>query len=132
MRNWRTSADLLQLFSVNLESEGARRFCDLCDLGSLLIGFSEPFTVGDLERAMLRELRLSPLLYWSCIKQAVRPLLSAGGDTLRALGVPVEGDPSTAHHLAVAVATALAEDLRPEDKQLANDVARAIGEGMKK
>lgn len=127
MRQWRSCADLLDLFAVP-DSEGRRRFEDLSDMGALLRRFADWWKLGDLERCMMKEEHLSPLLFWSCIKRAVRPLLSVGGDTLRALGVPVEGDPSTAHDLALAVVTVLAEDLTEADKELSNQLQQRLEE----
>lgn len=127
MRQWRSCADLLDLFAVP-DSEGRRRFEDLCDMGALLRRFADWWKLGDLERCMMKEERLSPLLYWSCIKRAVRPLLSAGGDTLRALGVPVEGEPATAHALALAVVAVLAEDLTEADRETAAPIQLRLEE----
>lgn len=117
MKPWNNCADLLDLFAVPA-GEGRARFEDLCDLGALLIRFGSYYDLGDLERVYMKEQRLSPLVFWSCQKRAVRSLLAAGGDTLRALGVPVEGEPATVHALAVAVAKAQAEGLADSDKEL--------------
>lgn len=127
MQPWKSCADLLDLFAVP-DGEGRRRFEDLCDMGALLARFANWWALGDLEKCYMREEHLSPLLYWSCIKRAVRPLLSAGGDTLRALGLPVEGDPSTAHALALAVVKVLAEDLTEADRAPANQLTLRLDE----
>ena len=84
-------------------------------MGALLIWSGSVYKLGDLERGYMKELGISPLIYWSQQKRAVRPLLAAGGETLRALGVPVEGEPATVHDLARAVASVLAEDMGPKD-----------------
>lgn len=126
MKSWRGCEGLLDLFSVPA-SEGRERFCDLVDMGALLVRFETVYGVGDLERAIMREKGWSPLVFWSCIKRAVRPLLQAGGETLRALGVPVEGEPATAHDLAVAIAAAVAEEIGDEDRAVALDVSTHIG-----
>lgn len=106
-------------------------FCDLCEMGALLKWAAARRPLAALERGYMKEYGYSPLVYWSQQKQAVRPLLLAGGDTLRALGVPVEGDPTTVHALADAVAEALAEDLGEYDVnsdywQIAADVERRL------
>lgn len=126
MRPWKTCSDLLDLFNVP-EGEGRARFEDLCDLGALLLRFSAAYRMADLERAYMKERGISPLLFWACQKRALRPLLSAGGDTLRALGVPVEGEPSTVHALASAVAMAMAEDITDEDRSMYTEVILHIG-----
>lgn len=125
MKPWKDCKGLLDLFSVP-DSVGAERFIDLVELGALLIRFKLPYRMANLERQMMRELSVSPLLYWSAMKRSVRPLLAAGGDTLRALGVPVEGEPATCHDLAAAVAAAVAEDLGEENRDLAYQIAEVL------
>lgn len=114
MRPWKDCADLLALFSCD-NGSGVSWFCDLVEFAALLLWIKSPYKLGDLERAYMKELHLSPLVYWSQQKRALRPLLAAGGDVLRALGVPVEGEPSTVHELAQAVAAAQVENLGPLD-----------------
>lgn len=126
LRQWNNCSELLDLFAVP-NGEGRARFEDLCDLGAVLLRFGQVWTLGDLERAMMKELRLSPLVYWSCQKRAVAPLLAAGGDTLRALGVPVEGEPGTVHALALAVATAQIETITAEDRDVYGQLVERIG-----
>ena len=111
---------------------GADRFCDLCDMGALLIWSGSVYSLAELERGYMKELGISPLIYWAQQKRAVRPLLAAGGETLRALGVPVEGEPSTVHDLARAVASVLAEDMGPRNYgsdlySIALDIDRRLG-----
>ena len=106
-------------------------FCDLCEMGALLKWASYRRSLGALERGFMKEYGYSPLVYWSQQKQAVRPLLVAGGDTLRALGVEVVGDPRTVHALAEAISEALAEDYGPPDVgsdlwQIASDIERRL------
>lgn len=125
MRPWKDCADLLALFSVN-NGVGACRFADLCELGALLrAAGTGQYGLGDLERAMMKEYRISPLLFWSVQKQAVRPLLAAGGDTLRALGVKVDGDPTTVHQLAAGIVAVMAEDYARDLDQIF-DIARDL------
>jgi len=117
----------LALFSIP-ESSSAARFCELCDMGALAERFGLPYRLADLERAYMKELRVSPLLYWAGMKKALRPLFAAGGDTLRALGLPLEGEPQTCHDLAVAVVKATAEAIGPENRDLAQQLAAHLGE----
>ena len=65
---------------------GSSAFVDLCELGALLRWSGSVHRLSDLERGLMKEYRVSPLIFWSNQKRAVRPLLAAGGDTLRALG----------------------------------------------
>ena len=123
MRPWKNCRELLGLCGI-ADSLGADRFADLCEMGALLKWSGSPYRLADLERAFMKELAISPLLYWSLQKRVVRPLLDAGGDTLRALGVPVTGEPATVHELAEAVAEALAEGYGPRDPL--SDLARLV------
>lgn len=114
MRPWKDCRDLLNLFGIP-ESAGSSAFVDLCELGALLRWSGSVHRLSDLERGLMKEYRVSPLIFWSNQKRAVRPLLAAGGDTLRALGLPVEAEPRSVHELAEAVAEVLAEDMGPRD-----------------
>ena len=118
------------LFTIP-ESSSAARFCDLCDMGALLQRFGAPYRLGDLERAYMKEYHYSPLTYWAGMKKALRPLFAAGGDTLRALGLPLEGEPQTCHDLACAVVDATAgevgEDNRDLARQLVDHLREVIG-----
>jgi hypothetical protein len=98
-------------------------------MGALLARFGRVYHLHDLERAYMRELQYSPLVYWAGMKKALRPLFEAGGETLRALGVEVEGDPQTCHDLAVGVVAALAPDLGPENKDLAMQLEAYLARG---
>lgn len=127
MRPWQDCKGLLELFSIP-RGFGADRFCDLVDMGALLLRFDPGQRLSDLERCIMAELGVSPLVYWAAMKRAVRPLLAAGGDTLRALGIPVKGEPRSVHQLAEAVVSVLAPELPPE----AAEEAQQIGERVMK
>ena len=75
---------------------------------------------------MMRELRLSPLVFWAQIKRVIRPLLSAGGDTLRALDVPVTGEPGTVHELAVALVSVIAPDVGSDGREIAEQIKEVL------
>lgn len=125
MRPWKNCAELLALFGIDAREKWAARFVDLVEVGALLLHF-ERGTVSALERGYMKELHLSPLVYWSQMKRAIRPLLAAGGDTLRALGVPVRGDPMTAHELAAALAFVLKEEVDGANAGLAEQIGQRL------
>lgn len=87
------------------------------------------YELGDLERRMMRELHVSPLVFWSNIKRAVRPLLDAGPATLQALGVPVLRDLVTGHDLALALAQVLAADLDECDAEVGRQLEEVLSRG---
>lgn len=131
-RPWKCCGDLLDLFGVPA-CEGRERFEDLCELGALLLRFYPAFGLSPLERALMRENAWSPLVFWACQKRAIRPLLTAGGDTLRALGVKVEEEPTTVHALAVGVCMAMAADVAEDDEDAAYDIfchIRRVNDGF--
>lgn len=97
-------------------------------MGAVLQRFGMGYRLSDLERAYMKEYHMSPLLYWAGMKKVLRPLFAAGGDTLRALGLPVEGDPLTCHDLAVAVVNATAEGISDRDRELAQQIAAHLRE----
>lgn len=125
MRPWESCQDLLDLFGV-ADCVGSRRFIALCEVGAVMRRAALPYSLGDLERLYMHDTRLSPLLWWSPIKRAVAPLLAAGGETLRALGVPVSGEPATAHQLAAAVAAALADGAGEQGGDFADHIAQRL------
>lgn len=116
MRPWNTCAELLRLFGIEPKSDKwAARACDLVEFAAILGHFSGEDRLGDLERRFMRDLKVSPLIFWSQLKRALRPLIDAGGDTLRALGVPLIGDAPTVHALLLAVAAVLREAVTDAD-----------------
>lgn len=124
MRPWKTCADLLDIFSVPV-TKWRDHVEDLVEMGALIEHF-QAGTLTSLERGWMREMKLSPLVYWSQIKRVLRPLLAAGGDTLRALGVPVLGEPRTAQDVLAALVDVLADEVKEEDI----DIADAIGDRL--
>ena len=129
MRPWENCGELLSLFSIQ-RSKWAELFIDLVESGAVVLRFTG-YDLGDLERQMMRELHLSPLVFWSNIKRAVRPLLDAGPATLQALGLPVGSGLMTGHDLALSIATVLAGELGEEDADLGRQFEEVLARGKR-
>lgn len=90
--------------------------------------FGAPYRLADLERAYMKEQRYSPLTYWGGMKKALGPLFAAGGETLRALGLPLEGEPQTCHDLALAVVKATAPEISGDNRDVAAQLVAHLRE----
>ena len=101
---------------------------DLVETGAVVLRFTD-HSLGDLERQMMRELRFSPLVFWSQIKRTVRPLLDAGPATLQALGIPVGTELITGHDLALALAQVLADELDECDAEVGRQIGEVLDRG---
>lgn len=121
---WSTAGELLQLFDVDTSSTGARYFIDLVELYSCCLKY-HPVRFRDLVSAHLRDLRISPLIFWSQQRRALRPLMEADMDTLRALGVALVEPPQTVAALVQAVAATMAATYQDDDIDL-----RMIADGV--
>lgn len=117
MMIWKTAGDLLQVFNVDTSSTGARYFIDLTELYSCCLKFHD-VRFRDLVAVQLRELRISPLIFWSLQRRALRPLMEAEADTLRALGLALRDRPQTIAALVQAVAATLAGTYADDDTDL--------------
>lgn len=86
--------------------------------------------LGDLARGFMRDNKVSPLIYWSTMRRAVRPLIEAEARTMKALGLQLRGPdrdqrPTTCLELAEMVVDVLAaEDNSP--MELAVQILRSI------
>ena len=116
------------------EGFGRRNFEDLVNLGACLKHWYPFNNLGDLARGFMRDLKVSPLIYWATMRRAVRPLIEAEAQTLEALGLQLRGPdhdqrPTTCLELAEMVVDVLAtEDNSP--MELAVQILRSInGEG---
>ena len=89
------------------------------------------YDLGDLERQMMKELHVSPLVFWSQIKRTVRPLLDAGPATLQALGIPVGTELITGHDLALALARVLSQELDECDAELGRQFEEVLARGRR-
>ena len=127
---WELPEDLLMLYEIDPSAPGARDFCDLVSLSAEVLRFPElGCGTWAVAKQFIRERRWSPLVYWSRIKKAVRPLLEAAPDTLAALGLTIDGDKQmTAYALAHAVAVSIAQRYEG-DYVTALQVARLIRGG---
>lgn len=114
------------------EGFGRRNFEDLVNLGACLKHWYPYKKLGVLARGFMRDLKVSPLIYWSTMRRAVRPLIEAETRTLEALGLQLRGPdqdqrPTSCHELAEMVVDVLAaEDNSP--LELANQILRSINE----
>lgn len=125
MTMWKTAGELLELFGVDTSQTGARYFIDLTELFSCTIKY-HPVRFRDLLRVQLREQRISPLVFWSLQKRALRPLFEADLSTLKALGCDLEEAPQTVSALVCGVAGAMAaryDDFDADLKAIADGVA---------
>lgn len=134
MQYFRDCAELLSLFEIDPNKPGAEDFIALSDVYGLMSRFPQySVTVADLAALLMRQRRLSPRVFWSRMKRAVRPLIEAEAETLRALGVPcgfVSGDHvRTCPELAaeIGAATGVQLELNAEQIELAASVAEAVG-----
>ena len=91
-------------------------------MGAILEHFGGSAQLPELAREYMRELRFSPLVYWSNLKRELRPLFAAGGDTLRALGLPVLGDPVSVLELAKAVVEVTSQDVPEMDREIYDQI----------
>lgn len=109
MQYFKDAEDLLNLFEIDTRKPGAQDFLCLCDLYALMSRYSSTYdvTVADLARVLMQQRRLSPLVFWSRMKRAIRPLSCAEQSTLTALGVPggftQEGHAPTCAELAARI-----------------------------
>ena len=111
MRYFEDITDFLALFEVNEQSPG------VVDFGSLVVlvsctrafGAADEITLGRLATRMMRDAKLSPMIFWSRMRRALRPVLEAGRDTLVELGIDgsflPEGRAPTCPELIQAVAS---------------------------
>ena len=134
MQYFKDCPDLLLLFEIDPHKEGAQDFATLSDLYGLMSRFPQyKVTVADLAYILMRQRHLSPRVFWSRMKKAIRPLIEAEAETLRALGVPcgytTEDHRRTCPELAaeIGAATGAGLELTGEQVELAAQVARLCG-----
>lgn len=98
MQYFKDCEELLSLFEIDAEKPGAEDFYVLADLYGLMSRFPQyRVTVADLAKLRMKERKMSPLVFWSRMKKAIKPLLDTDAETFRALGVPCGWD-SMGHH----------------------------------
>lgn len=123
---WRVPDELCELFSIDPSEPGADSFCQVVTLAAPLLQFPG-FGLGvfDVNRAVLRDLGWSPLVFWSRMKRGIAPLLSADRGALEALGLRGLTVKPTAFEMVKAAAEAMASlELFTEDE--AREVAAAV------
>lgn len=93
MQYFKDSEDLLALFEIDAAKPGAEDFCVCTELYGLMSRFPQyRVTVADLAKLRMKERGVSPLVFWSRMKKAIKPLLDTDAETFRALGVPCGWD----------------------------------------
>lgn len=135
MQYFKDAEDLLNLFEIDTRKPGAQDFLCLCDLYALMSRYTATYdvTVADLARVLMHQRRLSPLVFWSRMKRAIRPLISAEQSTLTALGVPggftQEGHAPTCAELAARIGGRCGVDMEidGETAEIAAKIATAAG-----
>lgn len=129
MQYFSTAQDFLALWEIDLDSQGAQDFQALAEVGALMMHYYQyRVTISKLARLAMHQQGLSPKVYWSRMKAAIRPIFDADPATLRALGVMVGGDlTTTCPILAEAVAEVL-EPLVKSDSETAGAAAAVAKE----
>lgn len=123
-----TASELLQLYSINEDQNGPADFCTLVELTALFEVFPQyHISFHHVLRAMLRQQRISPLVFWARMKRQCGPLLSVDLDTWAGLGVPFGARPANMSDIAQGVAAALAERQRARYIDHADAAASAAG-----
>lgn len=123
--SFRDTKELCSFYSC--EGAAVSDFCDLVDLATLLYKFyPDQYTIFDLARAFMADLHYSPLVYYSRIKRAILPILSAEHSVLVALGLPEECEFDSVPRLAHALACVLKENVSDSDITIAAEVARRV------
>lgn len=128
MLYFHTAEEFVGLFSLDASKPGVRDFCVLADLISMMLRFPQyRVSVSDLARLAMSEQRLSPLVYWSRMKRALKPVFDAS-DSLAALGVHVYGEALSCPLLAHGVGEAMSSTVTPDlCADLAAETARLCG-----
>lgn len=134
MQYFRDCEELLSLFEIDPRKPGAEDFATLSDLYGLMSRYPQySVTVADLATLLMRQRKLSPKVYWSRMKRAIRPLIEAEAETLRALGVPcgytTEDHRRTCPELAAEIGAATGVGLACDGVQseLAATIAELVG-----
>lgn len=134
MQYFRDAAELVQLFEIDTRKPAVADFILLCDLYGLMSRFPQySVTVSDLAVMAMRERKLSPKVFWSRMKRAIRPLLEADAETLRALGVPcgyiTEDHTRTCPEMIaeVGAAAGVGLELSGEQVEIATTIAELLG-----
>ena len=123
MQNWTDVKGFLELFSVDIERNGAKDFIDLTELLGLMYAFPE-YQVNDhlLVQTYLKQKKLSPMVFWGRIKRDILPILSADDETLNALGCPLPETRNSAE-LMRCLARALADNINEQGREGLRTVA---------
>lgn len=126
-RAWKDEIELMQMFSIDTEAEGAKDFSTLCSLTALFVRFPDVGkTFYDVAAMRMRELHWSPVVFFGRIKRAIRPLYDAELGTLADLGLPVDAETITVPALVKAVARVMSAELPESFRENAEEAAKYI------
>lgn len=121
-----TVEEFLEIFSVDPNTAGARDFVALVEFYSVQLLFPElEVNKRLLVKMMLKKQKISPLVFWSRMKRALLPILSADCETLRALGCPLP-DSRTCPDLVDSLAHALAGHVEEQHRERYREVAQYV------
>lgn len=102
--------ELLEMFDIDTEKNGAQDFCTLVELSALFeVHKAYRITYHKVVKSLLREQRISPMVFWSRMKRQCTPLLQVTADTWQALGVDFGYVPANMSDIALGVSRALAQ-----------------------
>jgi len=96
-------------------------------MGAIARRFGREDLLGEIARGYMSAAHISPLVYWSNVKRAVRPLIDAGGETLRALGLPVEEEPLSCVVIARAIVDVTYQEIPEDDYVIYLGLQRLMG-----
>lgn len=135
MQYFKTASEFLELFSVEPDRGGAADFRDLVELLALMMHYhSYGVTVSMLARRMMQQAGMSPKVYWSRMKNDLKPIFQTDPHTLQAMGLAVGGSLTlTCPYLAECVALTIEPSVphTPETAAMAEAVAREVKENGK-
>lgn len=106
---YKKCGELLQLFSIDLDTPAMRDFAELVENTAIFASYPQyHISYGDVVHYCMVQRHLSPTVYWARQKRQLAPLLSADNGTLRALGLGRVCDRRTTPVLARALGEQLA------------------------
>ena len=110
-----SAEELLEMYGIDSQRAGSQDFVTLSELLALCMAFPEYQVNGHLlVKTLLRQKRISPLVFWSRMKRDLMPILSADDETLDALGIPLPKS-RTCYDLIKAVAAAICDYISAGD-----------------
>lgn len=116
-----------ELFGLIPTVPAVEQFCDLADLAAVLYRFYPgKYQIFDIARALMAELKYSPLVFYSRMKRALAPIFAADPETLAAMGLPMQSRVLTVPDLAHRIATVCSHYVPDSDAAIAADIAQRV------